>query len=158
MTEEGSHIIYVALTSLNSGSVYEMSYMTLTPSSALQSYLRMVRFLTSIVLSYLYLLCNIILSLRIKKNLALQYVFVFLKVRQYKNLIFHGPSHCGKSYIASKLAMSLHAIHAEEGFDSEITKVVLDATSSKDNLMNVLLSKNGLIEERKDNETALERR
>ncbi len=68
------------------------------------------------------------------------------QIRQYKSLIFYGASNCGKSYTASTLAMSLQQIHTEEGFHSEVTKIVLDSTSSKNNLFEVLLSKHGLIE------------
>ena len=49
--------------------------------------------------------------------------------------------------MASKLALALQFIHSEEGYHAEVTKVVLDTTSSKKNLMEVLLSKNGLIED-----------
>ena len=72
--------------------------------------------------------------------------------------MFHGPPNCGKSFVASKLAVSLHAIHADEGFEAEITKVVLDATSSKDNLVEVLIAKNGLVMEKRQDDPDLEKK
>ena len=81
-----------------------------------------------------------------------------MQIRQYKSLIFYGPSNYGKSYTASKLALSLQHIHSEEGLLSEVTKVVLDATSSKQNLIEVLLSKNGLMEEDACEDSVLHKR
>ncbi|XP_019487896.1 PREDICTED: cortactin-binding protein 2 [Hipposideros armiger] len=61
-------------------------------------------------------------------------------VEQYHNVIFHGPEGSLQDYIAQQLALCMKHRHTAAGFSCEIVRAQVDASFSKEQLMDLFIS------------------
>ncbi|XP_069085006.1 cortactin-binding protein 2 isoform X1 [Pleurodeles waltl] len=78
--------------------------------------------------------------------IPLQTLQNFLRlVEQYHNVIFHGPEESLQDYIAHQIALCIKHKHESLGFCCEVVKVQLDAEFSKEQLVELFISRECLI-------------
>ncbi|XP_049626982.1 cortactin-binding protein 2 isoform X1 [Suncus etruscus] len=78
--------------------------------------------------------------------IPLQFLQNYLRlVEQYRNVIFHGPEGSLQDYIANQLALCMKHRQMAAGFSCEIVRIEVDASVSKEQLVDMFISSACLI-------------